>query len=469
MNISFSNLARFNPFNYLFGKIFLGFWGTVIAVIVITFIILRVLHEQQSVMPAEPGHMRFMHSLAQQLAKADPSHLERQVKRIQRNQKIRRTIIKNLQTGEYIYEKALPKQVTLSSLQNLSLQPKPLQIKVADDYLIGPVSFANKTEHYQLFLIMKASRFHHYRRMTQGIPPWLLLGIAALFTIIPCWLIARGMSKPIKTLRQSTQALAAGNLTHRVRQLPSRPDEIGDLASDFNLMAEKLESLVNLHKRLLADVSHELRTPLTRMELSLAMALKNPHDNQAYLTRIENELHRMDDMIGNILRLARLENDQVDLDEQTFNLSSLMNEIIESAQVEVQAKQLTVNAAVIRDVVVSGDPVLMSSAIENVVRNAIKYAKTQGQLWISLSQQNDFIELAVRDDGPGIKDQQELDKIFMPFYRVAEARDRTSGGTGLGLAIAKKAIAIHGGDIRAKNHQEGGLVVSILLPVSLQR
>lgn len=298
-------------------------------------------------------------------------------------------------------------------------------------------------------------------------PDWLKLVLAAIVTILPCWIIARNISVPISQLRNSSHALAQGHYNHRIDVIAKRHDELGDLARDFNYMAGKIENQFELHKRLLGDVSHELRTPLTRLELSLALAIKNPQDCDKQLNRIETEIHKLDEMIGNVLRLARLENEDMALDLTQINLAKTISSVIQAAEVEAEQKHIQLHKQLQSDITVNADIILLTTAIENIVRNAIKYSPAYGEVTTTLELKDGLIHINITDTGNGVG-ENEINKIFTPFYRVAKARERHSGGTGLGLAIAQKAIHRHQGQLSASNLTPKGLKVSIVLPHSLK-
>ena len=240
-------------------------------------------------------------------------------------------------------------------------------------------------------------------------------------------------------------------------------------------MADKLSALVSLYKRLLADVSHELRTPLTRLELTLAMALKEPENNQRQLERAERELHKLDDIIGNVLRLAKLENHEVSIEQDDVDLTDLLSQIIRSCRLEAREKKITIDSNVEDNLSLIGDEMLLSFAFDNVIRNAIKYSPNDSSISVSSAQESGVINITIQDQGCGV-DEHELEQLFVPFFRGKQAMQE-SNGAGLGLAIASKAIMRHGGTIYAENivsdkpDSSGdilGLSVSIKLPVNVK-
>lgn len=284
-----------------------------------------------------------------------------------------------------------------------------------------------------------------------------------LTALLLCWALARYMSSPIGKLRKATQRLADGDLAARVGdKIGKRRDEISKLARDFDEMAERIESLILSQKRLSRDVSHELRSPLARMNVALEIARKKANAETApVLDRIEGESHRLNEMISRLLTLSRLETGERDFDKRELNLKSLVEQVAADADFEATAKNRSVNIAKADDCRIIGSEELVQSAVENVLRNAVRYTREGTAVDVSLTANNGNAVVSIKDHGGGVP-QDELDNLFRPFYRVGEARDRGSGGTGLGLAIAEQAIKVHNGTITARN-EDDGLVVEIVL------
>jgi len=293
--------------------------------------------------------------------------------------------------------------------------------------------------------------------------------LAALISGVVCYLLARYLTYPIKKLRSAARRLAAGNFDERVTHtFGNRKDELVDLANDFDTMAEQLTLLINSHKQLLRDASHELRSPLARLQVALELA-RNSRDgcSPAELDRIEREAERLNELIGQLLSLAKLEAGQMDNTFENIRIDKLLKTIAADARYEADADNRDVRIIKNSDAVIMGNRELIYSALENIIRNAIRY--THENTAVELSAYNDpdkpgWIIIKTRDFGPGIANNL-LEQIFEPFVRVGEARDRKSGGYGLGLAIANSAIKAHGGYITARNEAEGGLSVLINLPM----
>ena len=298
--------------------------------------------------------------------------------------------------------------------------------------------------------------------ITNRIPQILAVIFAAG---LGCYGLARYISSPIGKLRKATQKLAGGDLQTRVApEIGNRRDELARLAKDFDEMAARIENLIQSQKRLTQDISHELRSPLARLNVALELAKqKSVNETTApILERIENESNRLNEMIGRLLMLSKLESGAQDFTKGEVNLGALVENIAADADFEAQAKGKAVRVLENQNCSVTGSENLLRSAIENVLRNAVRYTRENSTVEVSLLSSNGNAEIVVRDFGGGVP-EDELEKVFRPFHRVGEARERKTGGIGLGLAIAQRAVHAHKGTIRAKNI-EGGLVVEIKLP-----
>ncbi|MCU1263917.1 MAG: hypothetical protein JWM21_235 [Acidobacteria bacterium] len=302
------------------------------------------------------------------------------------------------------------------------------------------------------------------RMAARSLLPLLLIG--AFF----CYWFARYLSKPIVELRGATQALSEGNLTARVDdKLLQRRDEIGYLGRDFNEMAGRIESLVEAQRRLLGDISHELRSPLARQGVALGLARRrgNPEVGTA-LDRIGREAERMNQMIGQLLTLSQLESGTDYLSKVEIDLGALVKEVADDAQYEALSLDRSVRLVASEACSVDGVSDLLRSAVENVVRNAVRHTAPGTEVEIALSCESvnggRYATVNVRDHGKGVP-EESIQDIFRAFYRVEHARDRKTGGTGLGLAIAARAVRLHGGTIKATNALDGGLSVEIRLQV----
>ncbi|HLZ41296.1 MAG TPA: ATP-binding protein [Candidatus Sulfotelmatobacter sp.] len=305
----------------------------------------------------------------------------------------------------------------------------------------------------------------------RGVPSTGLI-IGVITSGLVCYLLAWYLTKPIMRLRTATRQLAAGNLGARTGAPANRGrDEVAGLMRDFDAMAERIETLLNAQSRLLNDISHELRSPLARLNVALGLARQRAGvESVDMLDRIELEASRLNELIGRILTLARLEDGEQLVPQTPVSLRELVESVVEDAEFEAQARHCHVRARVAEgEWQVRGNPSLLHSAIENVVRNAIRYTQEGTSVDVDLRGEEragvSEAVLRVSDSGPGVP-ADALGKLFEPFYRLDEARGRMTGGVGLGLAITERAVRFHGGKVSASNRQPSGLMVEIRLPMT---
>ena len=304
-------------------------------------------------------------------------------------------------------------------------------------------------------------------------PIWRGLGLRLLVSLVIggffCFWLARYLTTPLLKLRSTTNELAEGNFGARVAtKLTKRGDEVGQLGRDFNVMAERLESMVKAQQRLLGDISHELRSPLARLGVALGLARqRSGAEANGALDRIEREADNLNEMISQLLTLTRLESGTDNRKRTEVDLSALVREVADDANFEARSQNRAVQVVSSDNCSINGVEELLRSAVENVVRNAVRYTPEGTAVEVALRKQNrnddNYAVISVRDRGTGVPDEA-LEKIFRPFYRTEDARDRQSGGgTGLGLAITERAVRMHGGSVEAVNAPGGGLSVEMRL------
>lgn len=289
----------------------------------------------------------------------------------------------------------------------------------------------------------------------------LILAISA--AAVTSLLLARYLASPIEKLQRATRALAAGSLDARVGfPFSRRRDEVGTLARDFDAMAAQIQALVTAKETLLRDVSHELRSPLARIRVALALAQRKANDPaQGDLARIEQEAERLDDLVGQILTLARIRSERPDTLE-TVDVGQLVTEVVDDVAFEASDKPIDLEIEPVPSL--AGRPGELKSAVENVLRNAVIHTPASGHIVLGVHQVDGRIEIRVCDQGPGVN-PAELDRIFEPFFRADASRDHKRDGFGLGLAIAAGVVARHDGTITARNLAGGGLEIRMELPL----
>jgi signal transduction histidine kinase len=321
-------------------------------------------------------------------------------------------------------------------------------------------------DHGQYLLVLSPPRRPLVLRLLGPLGPWGLLVLAMVFSGLVCLWLARTITRPVREIRSAGQQLGHGRLDARVPgRSASRGDELGDLARDFNRMADRLERLVGAQQQLLRDVSHELRSPLARLQVSLALADASPdaESRRTHLERIGLETETLDKLIGEILGYVRLSED-FEPDLERIDLVDLIADIAESARLEGQPRHIKVEVAAPDTLEWMADADLLHRAIENIVRNALRHSPQRGRILLELSTPDpDRARLIVADQGPGVPESR-LEDIFHPFVRLSGERSEAGIGGGVGLAIARAAIERHDGTIRAANRVEGGLEIRIELP-----
>jgi len=316
--------------------------------------------------------------------------------------------------------------------------------------------------HYLLFTPLEGET-RRPRRPAPPPPPWELAIIVGIASFAVSAALAWYLARPIRTLRWAFGSAAEGRLDTRVRpRMKGRRDEIADLGEDFDRMAEQLQNLVAAQRRLMHDVSHELRSPLARLQAAIGLVRQSPEKLEASLERIEREVTRLDHLVGEALTLARLESGTRDTRTATVDLADLVAGIAEDARFEAEAANRRLSLRSVDRLLVHGDAELLHRALENVLRNAVKYTAEGTAVEVSLHMAGEHAVLGVSDRGPGIP-PGDLERVFEPFYRLS---GDTVKGFGLGLAIAQRAVLAHGGSIQARNREGGGLHMEIELPLA---
>src|SRR5271155_317802 len=291
-----------------------------------------------------------------------------------------------------------------------------------------------------------------------------ILCIALVVSALTSWWLAEHLTAPIRRIQAGARALASENLDVRVSAgLEDRKDELAVLARDFDAMADQLRANRTATTQLLRDISHELRSPLARMRVALGLARQPPADFPRQLDRLEREIERLDSLISQVLKLARLHGTEAMMERETLDLDEVVEEVVRDANFEGAAKNCAIHLRGAVRSAANGNRDLVRSAVENVLRNAVRYSPADAPVDVAVARSASGIEILVRDRGPGVPDR-DLERIFEPFYRVAESRDRDSGGEGIGFAITAQVMKAHGGSAKAANAEGGGLEVRLCLP-----
>ena len=292
--------------------------------------------------------------------------------------------------------------------------------------------------------------------------PYYFLVIGATAAIF--WLATVGVILPIRRIASTIAVFGQGDLSVRLRN--RRHDEIGQLARSFDQMAERLERLIVSERQLLGDISHELRSPLARLKFAIKLARTSPNPQSA-LDRIERDVDRISALVADIVEVTFVEGDPALRGAECVPIGDIVQEVVRDCSVEAEIRgcRVTLTGGIGGHAL--GSREMLRRAIENVLRNAVRYAPEGTAVQVSATESDRSATIVVRDCGPGVPDEA-LARIFDPFYRVEEARDNKSGGSGLGLAIARRAVQAHHGTIEAENTYPG-LQVRIILPLATTR
>ncbi|MCF7821730.1 MAG: HAMP domain-containing protein [Mariprofundaceae bacterium] len=450
----------------IFWKVFLWFWLTLSLTVIASFW-LGGLWSERDGNSVQLAHLQSLAASAESILEERGEEALRPWMRHVRHRTPLRILIIDSATGESLRGREIPAHLKVH-LQPPEKEDGIIESKFEDRQVIS-LPIAGPDGH--LYRLIGESRPHHTTtereiRFFKHFAEERML-IALTVTVLVCLLVAYWLVRPIRQMQQTARRFGEGDFSVR-SGLERRKDEIGDLAREFDAMAERIDSMLQSQQRLLRDVSHELRSPLARLQVALELARKRSgSDTKTELDRIGHEADQVDTMIGDMLTLVRLESGEEQV-EESFDLSVLIESVISDANYEFSGQNKQVRLVTTVPVIMLGSAHLIRSAIENVVRNGMKYTPADTMVDICMkAEAEDQIEIKICDCGEGVPDES-LSRLFDPFYRVGEARDRQGGGFGLGLSIAARVIRSHGGSVHAQNREGGGLQVTITLPASVE-
>jgi two-component system sensor histidine kinase CpxA len=319
-------------------------------------------------------------------------------------------------------------------------------------------------EHNQLTMGLRSDDGGYIWLATFVVPSAILFApfyILLLATVVVLyWLVTMYITRPVRQLAYVVDRFGAGELT--ARAIPRSKDEIGNLGRSFNAMAERIHTLLTTERQLLQDVSHELRSPLARLTFEAEM-VRRTTDRDAAATRLRREIERLSELVGTLIDMARAEGEPGEVEMEMLCLNDLLQATAEDSEIEAQAAGCSIDVKAPEETNLQGNAELLRRAIENVLRNAIRYAPPESTVEVRLVREANCARITVRDYGPGIPEKLR-ERIFDPFFRADASRDEHTGGLGLGLAIAQRAVRVHHGDITAANAFPGALL-TITLPL----
>lgn len=447
----------------LYWKIFISFWlATVFIIFTTAWVISHV--AQKSSLPAQ--EQQFMDSYANAAVATFESGQHAALLKWLEKIGISRhmTLYLLSSTGEIIGTQAPPANVKKVA-ENLLKDQLSEGILKSGKLIVSHEILSTSGTFYRLVAVSEKPIAHFVGIPWAGLTIRLIL--ATFISGLICYLLSLYLTRPLRSLGIAAQSIATGKLNTRVGHLRGHyNDEIAQLSDEFDRMAERLETLINSKERLLQDISHELRSPLARLQIAIELGRnKTEHKADVEFKRMELECFRLNELISEILDFAHLDKSTTDLHLTEVNLPTLLMEIIKDANYEsgnlnrIQPGRMSPCHLLI-------DHRLIYRAVENIVRNALHYSPTTEPIIVSLhyDELKKHIHIDICDKGPGVPEDQ-LGKIFNPFYRVDTSREKKTGGYGLGLAIASRAIQLHGGKISAQNSLEGGFLVKIILNI----
>lgn len=459
---------RWLPVRSLFWRAFLTFWGAMAVIMVCGMMLTAAVawYRVDSLDGLNPGNLT--RDAAQIARREGAEGLRRWVGAMDARYSALKIYIVDTQDRD-ILERRLPTRLDdwlaafraspdhgLIAAIDVPADPDALRVSWWDPQLLV---LPDHSELLMLFLPFDSSHWE-----VLGLTPVTLgLLLFALAVTAPfCWALTRHVAAPLEQLRGAARSLAAGRLDTRTpAALPLRKDELGLLARDFDAMAGRLQALVDTREQLLRNIAHELRSPLARMRLGVELARRKDERQDLQLDRIERECERLDTLVGSTLRLARM--GALPQPTTPLDLAEVVDEVVQDARFEAGERRIAIawhRPALLR---IAADRDSLASAIENVLRNALRFAPAGGAIQARLLVDAGEACLEIEDNGPGVP-EKELAYLFEPFYQGAPAAGAPAGGAGLGLSIARAAVAAHKGRISARNVAPHGLSVRIELP-----
>ncbi|MFP4207708.1 MAG: ATP-binding protein [Wenzhouxiangella sp.] len=449
----------------LYLRIFLAFWAVIVlSLAAVVLVNLELEADRQAATATDQRIHRFADGLSRRaqavLDQGGPSALARWSREDQRRPR-RISVLVVDQAGNELLDRRLPRRMRMPVRDWLDGNDtaEGLDLPYPAHAIAHPV-------HGRFLLLLVPPPRPVVMRLIGPLGPWGLLLVGAIISGLICLWLARSITRPVKELRRAGEALGQGTLSARVsRPFSDRHDEFGEMARDFNEMADRIERLVTEQRQLLRDVSHELRSPLTRLQMALSLAERTSSDDERAqrLGQMQGEIQRLEDLIGQVLAYSRLRG-SLELPAEKVNLVELAGELVSRVKVEAEVGRIEISLSAQGPVEIDGSREWLGRALENALRNAIRHSPSGGKIKLRLDRPEPrWVEMSVADQGPGVPEDQ-LEAIFEPFVRLTPERSEGSAGGGVGLAIARAAAEQHGGRVRAEHVKPSGLRVIFSLP-----
>ena len=454
-------IKRLNPLGSVFGKIWLSFWLSLILIVIAAYFVSFQAAQQYHVATPTSRQITALNNVSIPEFGATGGDYTLIQQMLEAHNETAKYQLYLVDDTYRLLGRPQPPNRILVMLSEM-MENEGMQVgQWRNEAWLGPMQISFNNLEFRLFV-----------RGVPSLPPanlpfWLesqavqlafALSISGIMSLMLTWSFVR----PIEKLRQTVRALARGTLGARAGSSVSRrSDEIGELGRDFDDMATRIEDLVSAQQRLLSNVSHELRSPLTRLQVAMGIVRqKAPEGLDRALDRIERESDRLENMIAQILKLSRFENEMHHVEWQTIELDDIVKKVVEDARFEAEPREIDIKLHIDAPLRMTGDAQLLHSTVDNVLRNALRFSPENGCITVDMRQTENRVVIAITDQGPGVP-EDKLVRLFDPFYRL----DQSNTGAGLGLNIALQAVQMHEGNIHALNNQPHGLTVNISLPI----
>ncbi|KTD09545.1 two-component system sensor histidine kinase CpxA [Legionella jamestowniensis] len=452
----------------LYWKIFLSFWLATILIIITTAWVTSEIAQKSSIPARERVFMdSYANAAVATFESGQHSALKKWLNQIGMSRKMTLYLLSS--TGEIIGNQ-VPPQVVKQISNHLVDEELDDGLLKFGDIIVSHEILSTSGRAYRLVAVSEKPLAHFVEIPWAGLT--IRLMIAIFISGLICYLLSIYLTQPLRSLRMAAKSIATGQLSTRVGRIKGHHrDEIAELSGEFDRMAEQLEALMNSKERLLQDISHELRSPLARLQIAIELGRKKANAlADVEFARMEVECLRLNTLIGEILEFARLEKSSTPLNRTLIDIPALLKQIIADANFELAANRPGVFLQKTQDCKLFLDGRLIHRAVENIIRNALRYSAPNPKVDVSLyfNKDHSHVYIDIADNGPGVPEEQ-LERIFNPFYRVDTSREKKTGGYGLGLSIAQQAVKLHHGNIYAMNQKKGGLLVRISLPITLNQ
>lgn len=454
-------LRMLNPLGSVFGKIWLSFWLSLIVIVMAAYFVSYQAAQQYQVAPPTARQITVLNNLPfpdLSTTNGDYNLIQQILEQYNLTSEYQLYLVDE---RYQLLGRPQPPNRILVMLSEM-MEKEGMQVgQWRSEAWLGPIPITPNGIPFRLFV-----------RGVPSLPPanlpwwlesqWVQLAFALTVSGVMSLLLTWSLVRPVEKLRQTVRRMARGTLDARVgTSVSRRSDELGELGRDFDDMASRIEELVSAQQRLLSNVSHELRSPLTRLQVAMGIVRqKAPEGLDRALDRIERESDRLENMIAQILKLSRFENDMQHVEWQVIEFDDIVTKVVEDARFEAEPRHIDIALTISEPIRMTGDAQLLHSTVDNVLRNALRFSPEDGKITVRLLVDKNRVAIAIADNGPGVP-QDKLARLFDPFYRL----DQTNTGAGLGLNIALQAVQMHEGRIYAENNEPNGLIVNIELPI----